>query len=166
MRNCEDHLSLQKNVTLGLFQVKGTPSGSYGIFSKNDCIVFIVFFYCCIVYIFFVHVYCFVSGTVENQSSYWCSLPSKFIKLLNDPFFCNLGAISSRISVHMTNPINAQDARQDVNITYTLVPRLSTMASQAGLLNSAYFFVWGRICETRLDNWCLISHWIQSTARF
>ena len=53
---------------------------------------------------------------------------------------------------------------QDVSITLT--PRPSTMASQAGLLNSAYFFVWGRICKTRLDNWCLISHWIQSTARF
>ena len=64
-------------------------------------------------------------------------------------------AIPFGIFVHMTNPIIAQD------VSITLAPRPSTMASQAGLLNSAYFFVCGRICETRLDHWRLISHWFQ-----
>ena len=58
----------------------------------------------------------------------------------------NPSAIPSRISVHLTNPIIAQD------VSIILVPRLLTMASQTGLLNSAYFFVWGRICKTRLDH--------------
>ena len=56
----------------------------------------------------------------------------------------NPGTIPFGISVHVTNPIIAQDV-------ITLVPRPLTMASQAGLLNSAYLFVWGRICETRLE---------------
>ena len=47
------------------------------------------------------------------------------------------------ISVHVTNPIIAQD------VSITLAPWPSTMASQA---DSAYFFVCGRICETRLDH--------------
>ena len=57
-----------------------------------------------------------------------------------------VNAISSGISVHVTNPIVAQDVR------ITLVPWPSTMALQAGLLNSAYLFVWGRICEIREDH--------------
>ena len=58
----------------------------------------------------------------------------------------NPGTIPSGISVHMTNPIIVQD------VSITLAPRPSTMASQVGLLNSAYFFEWGRICETKIDH--------------
>ena len=69
------------------------------------------------------------------------------------------GAIPSRVSVYVKNPIIAH------NVSITLAPWPSIMLSQAGLLNSAYLFVWGSICKTRLNH-CLISHWIQSITRF
>ena len=77
----------------------------------------------------------------EDILSQLLELPPKLQSIFHckrgSHIYRNPGAIPSGISVHMTNPIIAQD------VSITLAPRPSTMALQAGLLNSAYFFVWG-----------------------
>ena len=84
----------------------------------------------------------------EDILSQLLELPPKLQSIFHckrgSHIYRNPGAIPSGISVHMKNPIIAQA------VSITLAPRPLTMASQAGLLNSAYFFVWGSIVRLGL----------------